>query len=85
MALGMGYGDDLNLLQKLPIDDGKRILVEHNALGAVKVWRIQPWPFMYMIEGRKKLLVKSVGSLDTFAQVPRMRGLDLPSGSGMIL
>ena len=39
-ALGMGYGNDLNLMQQLAIDNEKRISVEYNALGTVKVRRI---------------------------------------------
>jgi hypothetical protein len=33
----MGYGNDLNLMRKFPMDDGKRILQQNHALGPVKV------------------------------------------------
>ncbi len=36
----MGYGNDLNLVQQLAIDNKKGISVEYDAMGAVKVLRI---------------------------------------------
>ena len=81
----MGYSHDLNLVQKFPVDDGKRIAVEHGALRAVKMRRIEPRLFMHPVKSGKKLLVKSVGSLGALAEIPRMSGLDLPPGGGMVL
>ncbi len=39
-VLGMGYCNDLDLVQKLAIDDRERILAQYEALRAVKVCRI---------------------------------------------
>jgi hypothetical protein len=81
----MGDGDDLNLVQKLAINDGKWVPVERGVLGAIKMRRIESRQSVYTVKSWEKLLVKPVGSLSALAGVPRMSGFDLPPCSGMIL
>jgi hypothetical protein len=39
---------------------------------------------MYAVKSRKKLLVKAIGSLKTLPSIPRVGGLYLLPGRGMI-
>jgi hypothetical protein len=47
-------------VQKLSIDNRKRIPVEYNALSARKKWRIEPWPLVYTVESGEKLLEEAI-------------------------
>ena len=40
-ALGVSNGDDLDHVEQLPIDHGKRVAIENAALGSVQVGRIE--------------------------------------------
>ena len=61
--LGVGYGNNLNFIKKLTINDGKGIPLENNALRTVEVWGIQSGPVMDAVESRKQLLIKAFCSL----------------------
>jgi hypothetical protein len=52
----MRHSHDLNLGQKLSVDDAKRKSVEDNTLGSVNVRRIEPWLFVYVVKSGKQFL-----------------------------
>ena len=85
LAPGMGYGDDLDFVHEFAVDDGKRISVEYQALGAVDVRRIEPWLPLHTVKGGEKFPVKPVGGSKALARVPCMGGFHLPPGRRMKL
>jgi hypothetical protein len=81
----VGHGDDLNLMRFFPIDDGKWIAVEYDALGSVQIRRIELRALLYTLDCRKKFLIESIGSIFALPGVPGVGGLDLLFGFGVVL
>jgi len=72
-ALGVGDGDDLDVVQAFAEDHRKGIAVENQAAGAVQVWRTHVRMVPNEVEGRNQFFEKPIACLRTLSAIPVVR------------
>ena len=69
LALGVRYGNNLNLARQFAIDERKWIAVEHNPASPVKIERKEPRLHTHFLDGSEQLFIKAIRYLLTAYQL----------------
>ena len=72
-TLGMGDGNDLDIVQALAKDHRKRIAIEDYAAGAVQIGRTHVRTVPNEVEGRNQFFEKPIACLGTLSAIPVVR------------
>ncbi len=74
----MSNSDDLNLLQKFPVNNGEGIARESRTLRAIKIGWIKSGKIPYLVKSRNQLCIETICSMGTLLGIPVVSGHQLP-------